>query len=285
MNIKRLPDRSIEVNLNSFINRLLQEYGLEKCNPDKSPSNTSIKLSKTMSPTNDEEILEMKNKPYNNLTGSLLYLASHTRPDIAHLAGTLARHTANPGKQHWEAAKRCLRYLRNNPKPSLRYFNEPTKLGGYADADWAGDTDTRKSTTGFMFSLNENSSPISWRSKRQPTVAQSTAEAEYVAATEAANEAIWLRRLLKDLGEPQQGPTIILEDNQSCIAMSENPVFHYRTKHIDIRYHVIRDYVEKELVLLVHIPTKQQLADILTKSLHAPRFIYLRDQILSFSNV
>lgn len=143
-------------------------------------------------------------------------------------------------------------------------------LIGYSDADWAGDMDDRHSTSGNVFSLACGA--VSWLSKKQATVALSTAEAEYVALSTATQEAIWLRRLLADMGEPPEGPTEIYEDNQGAISMAKNPVGHARTKHIDIRYHFVRERVQDGAITLKYIGTDEMVADILTKPLPKHRF-------------
>lgn len=136
---------------------------------------------------------------------------------------------------------------------------------GYSDADWAGDVDDRHSTSGNVFLLAKGA--VSWLSKKQATVALSTAEAEYVALTTATQEAIWLRRLLTDVGKPLAEPVVINEDNQGAIAMAKNPVGHARTKHIDIRYHFVREGVQDGAIILKYVATDEMIADILTKPL------------------
>jgi hypothetical protein len=149
----------------------------------------------------------------------------------------------------------------------------------YCDADYAGDVDKRRSTTAYAFMLAGGS--ISWASKLQPTVATSTTEAEYMAAFFAVQEAIYVRRLMRDLGFEQR-MTQIMEDNQGCIFLSENPVFHQRTKHIDVKYHFVRERVESGEVKLVYVTTTDQLADLLTKPLERVRFEALRKQVLGY---
>jgi len=143
-------------------------------------------------------------------------------------------------------------------------------LTGFTDSDWAGSTDDRKSTSGFVFNLG--SGAVSWSSKKQEVVALSTSEAEYIAATSTACQAVWLRRLLADFNQEQIGATEIFCDNRSTVAMTKNPAFHGRTKHIDIRYHFIRKLVSTEEIVLKNCDTSEQLANIFTKALsHAQR--------------
>ena len=179
----------------------------------------------------------------------------------------LSRHLQGPNESHFIAAKRILRYLKGTSELGLNYkANEKgTIIEGYADSDWASDKDTRRSVTAYVFTLG--GAAVSWGSKLQPTVALSSSESEYMAASAAAQEAIHLRSLMGSLGFNQVEPTIIWDDNQGAIAMSENPVMHKRTKHIDIRFHFVRDATARGEIKLSYIPTSDQAADLLTKAL------------------
>uniref|UniRef100_A0AAV1UIR5 Uncharacterized protein n=1 Tax=Peronospora matthiolae TaxID=2874970 RepID=A0AAV1UIR5_9STRA len=175
--------------------------------------------------------------------------------------------------------KRVLRYLQATPTLGIRFIGAGNgKLVGYSDADWAGDIDTRRSTSGYVFVLNNGC--ISWRSKKQRSVALSSTEAEYMALSEATQEATWLKTFMRDLGEEAGDNALtIYEDNQGAIALAENPEFHKRTKHIDIRYHFVREKVEKNQVVLQYCPTQDMLADIMTKAIAAPQFTILRTKL------
>ena len=151
------------------------------------------------------------------------------------------------------------------------------KLAGYTDSDWAGSVSNRKSTSRCCFGLG--SAVVSWLSRKQKSVALSSAEAEYMAASQAACEPIWLRKILCGLFDLELGPTLIHCDNQSCIKLTENPVFHERTKHISIKYHFIRDWVQKGVVKLEYISTDEQVADILTKSLPRGKHVHFKDKM------
>ena len=176
---------------------------------------------------------------------------------------------------HLTAAKRILRYLKRTADLAVRYKkSENGTLIGYSDADWAGDYDDRYSTTGNLFLMAEG--PVSWLSKKQPIVALSTSEAEYVAVSTAAQEATWLRRLLADLKALPSDPTMIMEDNQGTIAIAKNPIVHARTKHIDIKYHYVREAIQQRLITLSYCPTNEMIADLLTKELPRGRFESLR---------
>ena len=167
-----------------------------------------------------------------------------------------------------------LRYLKGTTNFGLIYSDDSDVLG-YSDADWAGDMDDRKSTSGYMFQIAGG--PVSWRSKKQDTVALSTAEAEYVALSSAAQECVWMRRLVSELGKPPGEPTTVLEDNQSSIAMARNPQFHGRAKHIDIKHHFVREQVSVGMIELKYCPTREMVADVLTKGLPQQQFSLLRE--------
>jgi hypothetical protein len=223
-----------------------------------------------------------------SLVGSLLYAAVWTRPDLGFAVQSLTRHFNAVGPEHLAAAKRVLRYVQGTLDLSIRYggdgesevVHRGAELEGYCDSDWAGDRDTRRSTTAYVFMLNGG--VVSWNSRLQTTVALSSTEAEYMAACAAAQEAVFLRRLLTDLGYVQYGPTVIHADNQGCIALSKNPIHHKRTKHIDVRYHYVRDLVDDGVVQLEYIHTNEQLADVLTKALPREQLVSLRRRVMGY---
>jgi hypothetical protein len=153
------------------------------------------------------------------------------------------------------------------------------KLECFVDADWAGDSATRRSTTGYLTLCHGN--VVSWKSKLQPTVCLSSSEAEYVALSATSQEVVWLRKILFELGHDQSSPTVVFEDNQGAIALSENPVFHARTKHISIRHHYIRELVSMGIIQVQYISTTNQIADGLTKPLGPEKFKKFRDHVVS----
>jgi transposase InsO family protein len=264
-------------NQSKYIGNVLERFGMNDCKPVSTPINSGTKLTKEMSPKTEEETLEMNLVPYRSAVGSLIYLVTGTRPDIAVAVGEVAKYSNNPGKQHWMAVKRILRYLKDTMNFGINCDLKSIDLVGYSDADWAGDLDTRRSTTSFLFKLG--SVPICWKSKRQPTVALSTAEAEYMALSMAVQTAIWIRKLLKDFDIASEEPTVIYEDNQGCIAMAKNPVNHERTKHIDIRYNFVRERVEDKTIVVKYLETTEMLADILTKGLSRDQHRKLCEEI------
>ena len=213
---------------------------------------------------------------YQAVVGSLLYLSTKTRPDIAFVVSSAARFCASPTNEHWTAVKRILRYLNGSRQLGLLYKANTLseEIAGFSDADWAGDVGDRKSTSGYVFLLG--GAAVSWKSTKQTTVALSTAEAEYIALSTASQEAIWLQQLMSDLSKKTLQEMIIYEDNQSTICLAKNQSAHGRTKHIDIKYHFIRDLVEAGKIKLIYCATENMVADIFTKGLSIRQFEKLR---------
>ena len=207
-----------------------------------------------------------------------MYLATTTRPDIAAAINILCRSVEKPCQRDWKAVKDVMRYLKQSIHLKLKMSaDSKPDLIGYVDADWAGDTVDRKSTSGYLFQLGD--SPISWSSRKQMSVALSSTEAEYVAAAYASQETVWLRQLLSDLGEPATGATRMYEDNQGCIKLATSERINARTKHIDIRHHHLRDLVENGIIELEYCETDKMIADAMTKPLPAPKFKELRSKM------
>jgi hypothetical protein len=267
--------RTITINQTAYIQDLLARHGMQDCAPVSTPLTVKDRLSNTQSPTTSDEKAAYaeyaKGLNYLECLGGVLY-ATQTRPDIQHAVGVCAQFGANPGKPHMEALKRVLCYLKGTAHFGLTLGgkNDGVDLIGWTDSDWAQDLDTRRSLGGFVFDIAGGA--VSWSSKKQPTVALSTAEAEYMAASNATKEAIWLRVLLEDLGFPQTKATTIHADNQGCIALSRNPVAHSRAKHINIRHHFIRERVANSEIDFHFCTTKDMLADIFTKQLPREAF-------------
>ena len=256
----------------SYIENLLRKFGMQDCTPVNTPVDVGSKLETT---TDEEECADQQQ--YQSAIGSLMYLAVSTRPDIAYAVGNLAKFTSKPSTKHWTALKRVLRYLKGTIKHGILYSQKNSgECVGYSDADWAGDINDRKSTSGYIFQIS--GAAVTWRSKKQGCVALSTAEAEYVALCSAGQEAVWLRRLTSELGSPPKAATTIYEDNQSAIAMTKNPQFHGRAKHIDIKYHFIREQVNSGNVKLKYCPTNDMTADMFTKPLSREQFCKLRNK-------
>ena len=200
--------------------------------------------------------------PYRRIVGSIMYAMLATRPDLACAVSVVSQFLESPKPTLIMMVKHILKYLANNLDLRLVYKKDgDLEIKGYSDASYANES-AYKSKSGYGFLLGD--SLISWNSQKQSVIAQSAAEAEYYAAVSAANEGLWLKQLMKDLGY-EQGTISIFEDNKACISLTKNPEDHKRTKHIQVKYHVVRDYVAKNLVKFVYCSTKDQLADIFTK--------------------
>lgn len=269
--------KSISLNQCKYIETVLERYGMESCKTVSTPMDINAKFPTAKEHENVESKVDLGNIPYQSVVGSLMYAMVATRPDIAYGVGVLSRYIKDPNAQHWIAAKRILRYLQGTKHIGLTYGSGSNQVVGYCDADYAADIDQRKSTTGYVFLLNGG--VVSWSSKLQQTVALSTTEAEYMALAHAAKEAIWLRLLLSEFGIEQEGATIINEDNQGCINLAKNPISHGRTKHIDVRYHFLREKVDENIIQLQYCKTDDMLADSFTKALGRNKYERIRNSL------
>ena len=191
----------------------------------------------------------------------------------------VAKFNPDPTEEHWAAVKRIMRYLNGTRDMGLLYDGSKATNSfiGYSDVYWAGDLDERKSTSGYVF--QKSNAAITWRSKKQSCVALLTAEAEYMALASSTPEAVWLRQPLSDLKNKPTGPMVILEDNQAAIGMAKNAQYHGRAKHIDIKYHFIREHVANAAVKLEYCRTEEMIAGIFTKGLSAVQFTKLRKML------
>jgi len=274
--------KTIKLDHEVQINKTLSTFRMGDCKPVGTPAEIR-KLSKADCPKTQQEYEEMSHVPYKSVVGSLQYIALSTRPDIAYAVNQLSRYLSNPGHNHWLASKRVLRYLKGTSRMSLLYKNydghASSVIEVFCDADWAGDLDDRKSTTGIVIKLN--GCPVLWLSKKQSTTALSTAEAEYIAIAAAGQELIWMNQYLSELGLIDKQIPIIRSDNQAAIQIASNDRLHSRSKHIDIRYHFIRQMIQEGRVRIVYVSTTDQEADINTKSLDMRTFKRLRDRLLS----
>mmetsp|Transcript_40744 Transcript_40744/g.83342 ORF Transcript_40744/g.83342 Transcript_40744/m.83342 type:complete len:410 (-) Transcript_40744:207-1436(-) len=248
-----------------YVETILERFRYLDLNPVRTPAESDLKMFKAP----ESELLSPDEAGlYREQLGCLQYLASMTRPDLSYIVGQLARYMQNPGTQHVVALKRVFRYVNGSRDRGLMFrAGSPSKPVGYSDSDWGNDIDTRRSVSGSLFILH--GAAVSWKSKMQPTVALSTAEAEYMAASRAAQEALYICHLLRDLGYELSEPTVIYEDNQGCISMSKNSVMRDRCKHIDQRVHFLRDLATSGDVEMVYKDTKNMTADALTKPVPA----------------
>ena len=266
--------RTITLNQERYIMDIATKFGQIDCKPVSTPADSQTHLH-----TLTGDPLDSAKYNFLSLIGSLMW-ATLTRPDISAAVSRVAQFTAAPIWAHWKAGIRILRYLIHSRTLGLVYNGhsiQSTQVYAYADSAWGNE---RKGRSRYGFITLLGSCPISWCSKVTSMTCLSTAEAEYVAATEAAKELTWLRNLLTELGLEQPNPSIIHEDNQACIKMATNPVISARNRHFGIKMHWIRDQVATGIVSLVYVPTEKQLADIFTKILNKALFVLNRDQLV-----
>jgi hypothetical protein len=257
-------ERKLLLSQRSYIDSILRRYGLDDLKPISTPMDPNVRLTSAQSPTTTDDIAKMRDVPYHEAIGSLMYASLGTRPDISFAVQTLSRFAINPGSAHWEAVKRVFRYLKGTRDLWLSYGGGGKEMEGYADADGSMMED-RKAISGYAFIINGGA--VSWSTKKQEIISLSTTESEYVAATYAAKEALWLRSLISQLFGTTLPATTLFSDNQSAIALTKEHQYHARTKHIDVRYHFIRWIVEEGKIRLIYCPTDEMVADTLTKAL------------------
>ncbi|KAI5355191.1 hypothetical protein L3X38_008086 [Prunus dulcis] len=258
----------IHVNQSKYATDLLAKASMTHCEPCPIPCLPTTKLLKFDGvPLSDPTL-------YRSLVGGLQYL-TFSRPDIAFAVNTLCQFMHTPTEPHFAVVKRVLRYLAGTLTHGIHFTYGGVHLQAYSDDDWASDVNDRRSTTGYVVFLGNN--PISWCAKKQSTVSRSSTEAEYRALAITAAEMSWLRQLLRNLHLFLDRPPILWCDNISALALASNPVFHARTKHIEIDFHFIRERVTRGDMVVSHIPSSNQLADIFTKGLHTSQFSYLRE--------
>ncbi|MCO5602379.1 hypothetical protein L7F22_056510 [Adiantum nelumboides] len=215
----------------------------------------------------------MEKIPYAFVVDSLTYAIIATHPDIAFAVGVVSRYMSNPGKKHWEAMKGILRYLKATKNMCICYGSQELIVMGYTDSNYASDLDNTRSTSGYVFTMAGG--VVSWRSRLQTCVTQSTTKAEYVAVSEACKEEIWLGWLVTDLVIKEE-TSMLHCDSQSAIQLARNPVYHSKTKHVDAKYHFIKEVVEDKQVWLVKVHIIDNPADLLTKGLPRERFAHCR---------
>ena len=281
----------VELSQQAYIEQLLERFNLQDVKPANTPLSPGIRLTQDDCPITDEEKADMANVPYASLVGALMYVAIGTRPDIAFAVGALSRFLSNPGRRHWSEAKRVLSYLKGTSSYAIRYHSDGSSAGevvgysrgvgmrttdvsieGFCDSDWAGCIDTRRSTSGFVWMMNGGA--VSWRSKLQTIVALSSTEAEYVGATPAVQEILWLRDLLQELEVADDSPSVLNMDNRGAVYLTRGGGDSNKTKHINIRYHFIRSHVEQKRIKVQYTPTDEMVADILTKNLGRSKHNY-----------
>lgn len=258
------------LNQKVYIKKLAENFGMQDAKISKIPMDKGYVQQKEESerlPTNEK---------FQSLIGGLLYLATHTRPDIAISSSILGRKVNQPTVADWLEAKRVLRYLIGTCDLKLHIGGEG-ELVGFADTDWAENVTDRKSTSGYMFRFGDG--VMSWTARKQTCVALSSTEAEYISLSESCQELQWILKLMQDFGENVKLPVKINEDNQSCIKLLKQDGGTKRSKHVDTKYHFVRDLTEEKKINVVYCSSENMLADVLTKPLGRVRLEALREQI------
>ena len=258
--VKKVKDGLI-LTQQRYASDILSRSGMSKCKATDKPLSSTQKLS-----AHDGHVLGPSDATkYRSLVGALQYLTL-TRPDLCFAVNKVCQYLHSPTTTHWSAAKRSLRYVQGSLNLGLKIRNSRTmKISVFSDADWAGCVDDRRSTGGFAVFHGENL--ISWSVRKQPTVSRSSTEAEYKSLANATAEMIWVQKLLMELGVPHPPQTRLWCDNIGAKYLSANPVFHARTKHIEIDFHFVRERVAQKLLEISFISTKDQIADGFTKAL------------------
>ena len=264
LQVKQLDD-GITVSQSIYAKNLIKRFGMQASKTANTPMSTTTKLSR------DDDGKLVDEKLYRAI-GRLLYLIA-SRPDLCLSVGICARCQACPKESHMNTVKRIIKYVKGTLDFSLHYsFETNMNLAGFCDAEWAGCLDDRHSTSGGCFFVGNNL--VAWHRKKQNCVSLSTAEAEYIALGSCCTQLLWMRQMLVDYGIISD-PMLVHCDNMSAINLSKNPVQHSRTKHVDIRHHFVRELVEMKIVILEHVPTERQLADLFTKPLDYITFLGL----------
>jgi Reverse transcriptase (RNA-dependent DNA polymerase) len=263
---------TMALNQTSLLEKLLQLHA----ESDQRTAKTPMVTNTHMESNPDEASAEERHK-FQQIVGGLLYLSRYTRPDISYATSACSRHASNPSTDHFKCLQKILQYLRRTTHDALTIRkNQDHYINAYTDADHAGCTGDRKSTSGYAIFYNRNL--VAWGSKKQPVVAQSTTEAEYIAAAEGAKEVLYIKQLIEEMCEKEVEATLHC-DNQSSIEISLNPKEHQRTKHIDIRYHFIRDLLQKGTINMKYVPSEENIADIFTKATNPNTHKILKDKL------
>ena len=282
--------RLIGLSQSTYVDKVLKRFNMENSKKGSLPIHQGIKLSRAQCPVTRDQVDKMSRVPYASAIGSIMYAMTCTRPDVSYALSMVSRYQGNPGESHWIAVKNILKYLRNTRDMFLVFGgSEELRISGYTDASFQTDVDDSCSQSGWVFLLNGGA--VTWKSSKQPTVAESTCESEYIAASEAAKEATWLQNFIGDLGVVPtiSEPIKIFCDNTGAVALTKEPKDHGKTKHIKRKFHYVRHRVEDGDILVSRISSEENPADPFTKALskskhdlHA-RSIGLRQDI-SFSN-
>jgi hypothetical protein len=252
----------------AYFERVLKKFNMHKCSGSPAPVVKGDKFGTFQCPRNQIETDQMKSVPYASVVGSIMYAQVCTRPDLAFITGMLGRFQSNPGLDHWKAAKKVLRYMQETKGYMLTYRrSDNLQVVGYSDSDHAGCVDSKKSTSGYIFTLAGGA--ISWKSSKQTIVASSTMQAEFIACYEATGQAVWLKNFIPGLKvvDSISKPLLLYCDNEPAVFYANNNKSSDAAKHIDIKYHVVMHRIQDQTTNVKHISTTRMLADPLTKGL------------------
>ena len=272
---------TISLSQTTYIHAMLIKYGFENIKSYTTPMDTNLKLSTNDAPLTVQDFAYMCDKPYHEAVGSLQYASVGTWLDITNVCSTLSHYLEKPGPAHWNVVKHVFGYLAGTADLALMFGREEKDLEGYADADGSTNED-RKVVSGYTFLIDGGA--VLWCMKKQEIIALLTTEAEYVAVTHAAKEALWLRTLIKEIFGNINGPTTLYSDNQSAIALMRDHQHHTRTKHIDIRFHFICWVIEEGKIKLIYCPTNNMLANSFTKALPSAKVKHFATALGLFRN-
>lgn len=283
IHISRLNSNCYFLNQLSLAMTILERFECQHLKISSTPLPVKSRLYKASE--EESKAFALEKKPYRNGVGSLMYLSMCTRSDLSHAVGVLSQHVEHPGEPHWDALIHVFRYLKGTTHLGIKFDgSDPHTIIGQkshhlpvsmCDADWAGDPNTRRSTTCYVFKLAGRS--LSWKSCLQPTVALSSTEAEYRAITEAGQGLIWLRNMMKEYGYEDTQPTVLQRNNLSTIHLNTKSIFHGQTKHIKIQHHWIREVVN--CLTLIHCPTSNMTADLMPKPFGKSHFLRLQNDL------
>ena len=260
--------RMIGLSQSTYVDKVLARFRMESCKKGFLPMSHGVALSKTQCPSTPDELQRMSAVPYASAIGSIMYAMICTRPDVSHALSMTSRYQSNPGEAHWGAAKNILKYLKRTKEKFLVYGGQDElTVTGFTDASFQTDRDDFRSQSGYIFCLNGGA--VSWKSAKQSTVADSTTEAEYLAAAEAAKEGVWIKKFVEELGVVPSiaKPVALYCDNSGAIAQAKEPRDHHKSKHVLRKFHLLREIVERGDIEICKVHTDDNIADPLTKPL------------------
>ena len=280
--IRDRKNKTLKLTQENYTKEILKRFKMDKSKPVSTPACPNITYNRSMSPKNKDQFNMMKNIPYLEALGCLMYLSTSTRPDISYAVSELSRFASNPGIEHWMGIKRVFRYLNGTINHGINYGGGDLIIQGHVDASYGRCVDTRRSRYGCHFNINNG--PFIWKSKMEKIVTLSSMEAEYVGACEASRLIEWIRQCAIEIGNVQEKPTILYTDNCSSKILADEVMVQDRSKHIDIRYHYIREKIKEKQLVLKYKSTKDMPADALTKLLSPKLFIKFR-RLMGISNM